>query len=56
MLLSDFLSMTKVLRMLYGPRVAKEYFEKTVAEFGDFSLKDLQSYDGYAKIQPTHGN
>lgn len=53
MLLADFLSMTKVLRMLYGTALATEYFEKNLSQFGDLDVKDLQSYKAYAKISPT---
>jgi len=53
MLLGDFLGMTKVLRMLYGVEVAKEYFERQIHEFGDLNISDLYSYKSYDKLQTT---
>jgi len=53
MLLSDFLNMTKVLRMLYGVEVAKEYFEKQINEFGELNISDLFSYTSYDKVTST---
>jgi len=54
--MENFLSMVKVLRMLYGPEVATEYFEKQISQFGEFSLKDLQTYSSYYKLNPTQDN
>jgi len=53
MLLSDFLNMVKVLRMLYGVPVAREYFERQIGEFGDLVLSDLFNYESFDKVEPT---
>ena len=50
MLFSDFLSFTKVLRMLYGTALATEYFEKHINDFQELEIKHLKSYKNYAKI------
>jgi len=55
-LLSDFLAMTKVLRMLYGTAVAKEYFERRINEFGDLDISDLFNYKAYDTVTPTTEN
>lgn len=53
MLLQDFLDMVKVLRMLYGVAIAKEYFELHVNEFSEFDVKDLFAYQSYANLEIT---
>lgn len=53
MLMSDFLNMVKVLRMLYGVEVAKEYFEKQINQFGDMEISDLFSYHSFDKVETT---
>lgn len=53
MLLVDFLDMVKVLRMLYGVAVAREYFELHISEFAEFDVKDLYAYNSYVTVDTT---
>jgi len=53
MLIKDFLDMVKVLRMLYGVAVAREYFERQISEFGDMQLSVLFNYQSFDKLQTT---
>lgn len=53
MLIKDFLDMVKVLRMLYGVNIAKEYFEKHINDFGDFTISDLFNYKTFDNVDTT---
>lgn len=50
MTLNEFLSMVKVLRMLYGKQLAIEFFEKNVKHFPNLSIDDLNSLKKSAKL------
>lgn len=55
--LDTFLTLVKVLRMLYGVEPAMEFFEKNLEEFTGFNLDDfkkslLRSKHNHDNIQP----